>query len=61
MLDATRSIDVGWRLDQLGDGLAPEEREKVETALAERVRRVTDTERAELDKFLVSLWPTKCG
>lgn len=53
--------DVTQRLDQLGDGLAPDERKKVETALAKRVRRVTDAERAELDKLLASLGLTKCA
>ena len=52
--------DVTQRLDQLGDGLAPGVREKVETALAKRVRRVTDAERAELDKLLASLGLAKC-
>ncbi len=52
--------DVTERLDQLGDGLTVEEREKIETALAKRVRRVTDAERAELDKLLASLGLTKC-
>jgi len=52
--------DVTQRLDQLGDGLAPDQREKVEEALAKRVRRVTDAERAELDKLLASLGLAKC-
>ena len=52
--------DVTQRLDQLGDGLAPDERKKVETALAKRVRRVTDAERAELDEMLARLMAMTC-
>ena len=53
--------DVTERLDKLGGDLAPGVREKVEEALAKRVRRVTAAERAELDELLASLGPTKCG
>ncbi len=52
--------DVTQRLDQLGDGLAPAVREKVEEALAKRVRRVTDAERAELDEMLARLMAMTC-
>ncbi len=52
--------NVARRLDTLGDDLAPAERKKVEEALAKRVRRVTDAERAELEKMLASLGLTKC-
>ena len=48
------------RLDKLGDDLAPEDREKVETALAKKVRRVTDAERAELDEMLARLMAMTC-
>ncbi len=44
--------DVARRLDQLGDGLAPDEREKVEAALAKRVRRLTESEFAKVNKML---------
>ena len=44
--------DVTQRLDHLGDDLAPAEREKVEEALAKRVRRLTESEFAEFDKLL---------
>lgn len=48
--------DVTQRLDQLGGDLAPEQRKKVETALAKRVKRPTDAEKlAELEKMLASL------
>ncbi len=53
--------DVTQRLDQLGDGLTVEEREKVETALAKRVRRPTDAESAKLDESLASLGLMKCA
>ncbi len=51
--------DVTERLDALGDDLGPDEREKIEEALAKKVRRVTDAERAELDKLLASLGLSK--
>lgn len=51
---------VTRRLDDLGDGLKPGERERVEEALAKRVRRVTDAERAELDEVLARLLATTC-
>ena len=45
-------LGVTERLDQLGDAITPEEHESIEVALAKRVRRVTDAERAELDESL---------
>ena len=45
-------LGVTERLDQLGDAITPEERERIEAALAKRVRRVTVAERAELDESL---------
>ena len=47
--------NVTQRLDQLGDDLGPGKRERVEEVIAKRVRRVTDAERAELDKMLANL------
>ena len=45
-------LGVTERLDQLGDAITPEERERIEAALAKRVRRVTNAEQAELNESL---------
>ena len=53
--------DVAQRLDFLDDDLTTEERERIETALAKRVRRVTNAEGAELDEMLARLMATTCA
>ena len=45
-------LGVTERLDQLGDAITPGERERIEAALAKRVRRVTDAEHAGLNESL---------
>jgi hypothetical protein len=42
--------DIGQRLDQLGDRLSPENRQRVEAAIAARVPRPTDQQFAEWDR-----------